>query len=79
VEVYLPLSGLIDVELETQRLNKELAGLEKDLQRSSGKLKNKGFLAKAPAEVIAKEQAKVEEGSGKIKAIQERLAYLKTL
>jgi valyl-tRNA synthetase len=79
VEVYLPLSGLIDVELETQRLNKELAGLEKDLQRSSGKLKNKGFLAKAPAAVVAKEQEKLTEFTTKMKAIKERLAYLQTI
>ena len=38
IEVYLPLAGLIDVEKETQRLSKELAAMEKDLQRAGGKL-----------------------------------------
>ncbi len=79
IEVYLPLAGLIDVEKETQRLSKELAAMEKDLQRAGGKLNNAGFLAKAPEDVIAKERAKYEELSGKIEAVKKRMAYLTEL
>lgn len=79
IEVYLPLAGLIDVEKETQRLSKELAAMEKDLQRAGGKLNNAGFLAKAPEDVIAKERAKYEELSGKIEAVKKRIAYLAEL
>lgn len=79
IEVYLPLAGLIDVEKETQRLSKELAAMEKDLQRAGGKLNNEGFLAKAPEDVIAKERAKYEELSGKIEAVKKRMAYLAEL
>ena len=79
IEVYLPLAGLIDVEKETQRLSKELAAMEKDLQRAGGKLNNAGFLAKAPEDVIAKERAKYEELSGKIEAVKKRMAYLAEL
>lgn len=79
IEVYLPLAGLIDVEKETQRLSKELAAMEKDLQRAGGKLNNAGFLAKAPEDVIAKERAKYEELSGKIEAVKKRMAYLAKL
>jgi valyl-tRNA synthetase len=79
VEVYLPLKGLIDVELETARLNKEKTNLEKELKRVQGKLGNAGFLSKAPAAVVEKEKAKAEEYTAKLKTIDERLAYLKTL
>lgn len=79
IEVYLPLAGLIDVEKETQRLSKELAAMEKELQRAGGKLNNAGFLAKAPEDVIAKERAKYEELSGKIEAVKKRMAYLAEL
>lgn len=79
IEIYLPLAGLIDVEKETQRLSKELAAMEKDLQRAGGKLNNAGFLAKAPEDVIAKERAKYEELSGKIEAVKKRMAYLAEL
>lgn len=79
VEIYLPLRGLIDVEKETARLNKEMDLLNKELARISGKLANPGFVAKAPADVIEKEQAKQREYEEKRVAITERLAYLASL
>lgn len=79
VEIYLPLKGLIDVEKESARLNKELTSLDKEIARIDGKLSNEGFVAKAPAEVIAKEKAKAGEYQEKQTAIRERLAYLATL
>ena len=79
IEVYLPLKGLIDIEKETQRLNKELDGMTKEIGRIEGKLNNAGFLAKAPAEVVEKEKTKAQEIAGKMQAIGERLAYLKNL
>ena len=79
VEVYLPLKGLIDVEKETSRLMKELAGLEKELDRVAGKLGNESFVAKAPPDVIAKEKAKEAEYKEKHTAIQDRIAYLAKL
>lgn len=79
VEVYLPMKGLIDIEKETARLNKELASLDKELSRLAGKLANEGFVAKAPADVIAKERAKEQEYGEKKAAIQERLSYLEAL
>ena len=79
VEIYLPLKGLIDVEKETGRLNKELMTLEKELQRVTGKLANAGFVAKAPAEVIEKEKQKQKEFEEKRAAIHDRLTYLAAL
>ncbi|MPM37421.1 Valine--tRNA ligase [bioreactor metagenome] len=79
IEVYLPLKGLIDVEKETQRLNKELDGMTKEIGRIEGKLNNAGFLAKAPVEVVEKEKIKAQEIAVKMQAIQERLTYLKNL
>ncbi len=79
VEVYLPLKGLIDVAKETARLQKEIDDMHKEIKRSEGKLNNKGFLAKAPADVVEKEKAKEDEYKKKLVALQERLAYLQTL
>ncbi|HMM22842.1 MAG TPA: valine--tRNA ligase [Selenomonadales bacterium] len=79
VEIYMPLKGLIDVEKETARLNKEREGLVKEVERVAGKLTNASFVAKAPAEVIERERAKECEYRDKLAAITERLAYLAKL
>ena len=79
VEIYLPLKGLIDVEKETARLNKEMATLDKEISRLEKKLGNQGFLAKAPAEVVAGEQEKLKGYQEKQNAVKERLVYLKNI
>ena len=57
----VPLRGLIDAEGELVKLAKERQKLEQELQRVQGKLGSAAFLGKAPAEVVAKEQQKLEE------------------
>lgn len=60
VEIHLELAGTIDIDKERIRLQKEfdrLSGLEKSF---TSKLSNEGFLAKAPVNVVAAEQEKLE-------------------
>lgn len=79
VEIYMPLKGLIDLDKELARVNKEIANMDKEIKRLEGKLNNQGFLAKAPAEVVAGEEAKLAEYSNKKSSLLERLADLKQL
>ncbi len=56
MKVMVPLAGLIDAAAERARLDREIAKLAKDLARVDGKLRNPGFLANAPAPVVAKQR-----------------------
>lgn len=78
-EVYLPLKGLIDVEKETARLKKELDNLEKEIERGEKKLGNKGFIDKAPAEVVQNEREKLDTYREKLTAVKERINNLAEL
>ena len=75
-EVYLPLEGLIDVEAEKVRLAREIGKLQQELARSEAKLGNESFVARAPAEVVAQENARLDEWRGKLKQLGDMLAGL---
>jgi valyl-tRNA synthetase len=77
VEVFLPLEGLIDVERERARLQKELDSLNKDLSVVEKKLDNPQFTDKAPAAVVQKEQAKRAELQSSIEKLSTRLREMK--
>ena len=79
MEVYLELKGLIDTEKEKKRIEKDKASLEKEIARTSGKLNNKGFLAKAPEAVVQKEKDKLAEFEEKMNSLNERLKFLHQL
>jgi valyl-tRNA synthetase len=76
-EIYVPLEGMIDVDKELGRLEKDLKAIEIELSRAEGKLNNQGFVAKAPAEVISKEKSKIEEFRSRKEGILQRLQILK--
>jgi valyl-tRNA synthetase len=77
VEIYLPLSGLIDFDKERARLEKEMIQAESELKKVDGKLNNETFRAKAPKEIIEKETARREELSGIIAKLKENIEKLK--
>ncbi|GAA4705070.1 valine--tRNA ligase [Brevibacillus fulvus] len=76
-ELFLPLAGLVDLEQEVKRLEKELATLHAEVERIEKKLNNPGFIAKAPEKVIAEEKAKMADYMEKREKVLARLAELK--
>lgn len=59
MQILIPLAGLIDKDLERQRLAKEIENIDKLLPRIEGKLANENFVSKAPPAVLAKERDKL--------------------
>ena len=74
--LFIPMNELIDREKELARLNKEKASAEKDIAMINGKLNNAGFVAKAPAQVVEAERAKLELALEKLKKIEQSLKTL---
>jgi valyl-tRNA synthetase len=76
VEILVPMAGLIDIEAERARLEKEIAKLEAGMAAVSAKLNNKKFMENAPEAVVAKERGKAEQMSAALTALQEKLEEL---
>ncbi|MBT7928662.1 valine--tRNA ligase [Candidatus Peregrinibacteria bacterium] len=76
IEICIPLEGLIDLDKEREKLEKEQKQLEGFLKGVMAKLNNKKFVDNAPAEVLEKEKAKKETAEGKLKKISERLSAM---
>jgi len=72
LEILVPMAGLIDRDAELGRLAKEIAKLQQDLSRIEGKLSNASFVDKAPAEVVAKERAKLDAQKEALSKLQDQ-------
>ena len=76
-KIYIPLDELVDKAAELERLHKEFEQVKKRLAQSEGKLKNQGFVSKAPAAVVEKVKAQAEKEREKIALIKAAIESLK--
>ncbi len=60
-ELFVPLAGLIDLDVERRRLTKELERIGKELASAEARLGSQEFLARAPSEVVARERERRTE------------------
>lgn len=79
VELYLPLSGLVDIEEEIIRLEAELVKWTQEVKRVQGKLNNKKFVENAPDAIVAAERKKEAEYLEKQKIVTEQLNKIKKM
>jgi valyl-tRNA synthetase len=79
MKVLIPMAGLIDKEAETSRLMKEIERLEKDYQRTEGKLSNSQFVDRAPEAVVEKERAKLTEMQTAIGNLKSQLKRIQAI
>ena len=74
--IYIPLADMVDFAAERKRLEGEKAKMTGEIKRCEGKLSNEGFTAKAPAAVVAAEQAKLDKYKAQLRGIEDALAAL---
>ena len=77
VEMYVPLTGLVNAEEEIAKLEAELAHQQKFLAGVRGKLSNERFVANAPEAVVAIERKKESDSLSKIESLTAAINALK--
>ena len=75
-EIYIPLTGLIDLDVERGRLQKEIKRLEGSLIGIEKKLSNEKFLNNAAPEVVEREKAKKRDWTNNLEKLKEILDNL---
>jgi len=79
IEIRIPLKGLINVEEELVRLNKEIKKTEEDIEFVSKKLNNERFVSRAPDHIVAKEREKLAAFLHAKETLQKSLEELQLL
>ncbi|MTI58707.1 MAG: valine--tRNA ligase [Firmicutes bacterium] len=77
VEIILPLEGMVDLDKEIARLEKELEEVGSEIKRAEGKLANEGFVNKAPEHLVQREREKLQEFKEKKVKLQQSLDDLR--
>lgn len=78
-DIYLPLEGLVDIQEEIARLEKELDKWASEIKRAQGKLNNEKFVQNAPEEVVQAERDKEEEYKNRYQSVEEQIKNLNNL
>jgi len=74
--MFMPMADLVDLEKERERLHKELANAEKQLQAQIGKLANQNFVTRAPEAVVNAEREKQTKLEALIENLKLNLSHL---
>lgn len=79
IEVLIPLAGFINKEQELKTIQKDIDKLTQEIARIENKLSNQAFVAKAPAEVVAKEQEKIAGFKQNMQKLQQHYSNIEQL
>jgi len=72
-ELYLPLEGLTDLEAERERVRKEMAKVEAEIQKTEQKLANPAFAQKAPPAVLEEHRKRLANWQGELERLRKAL------
>ena len=75
-QIVIPLAGVLDLDVERRRLSKRLVEIQADIARAEAKLGNEAFVAKAPPEVVRKEQERMSSFKDEAASLSAQLAEL---
>ncbi len=78
-DLFLPLEGLVDIQEEISRLNKELEKWASEIKRAAGKLQNERFVQNAPEHVVQEERDKEAEYKKRYASVEEQISKLEKL
>lgn len=75
-KIYMPLSELVDLDKERERLTRDIEKARDNLDKIEKKLQNQGFISKAPENVVAAEREKADKAKSLIENLKESLLQL---
>ena len=75
-QVFLPLAGSVDTGAERERLRKEIAKVEAELETVRKKLANENFVRRAPAAVVEEHRNREQGFAERLRQLEERLGAL---
>jgi valyl-tRNA synthetase len=78
-QVHVLLKGIMDLDEEKKRLKKEIKALSKEMEASAKKLSSKGFLEKAPEEIVAGVRDKFETMKAKLERFEKNLRFFESI
>ncbi|QDW66318.1 valine--tRNA ligase [Luteimonas granuli] len=76
LKLFVPLEGLVDLDAERARLDKELKRVAGELAKSQGKLASETFVANAPAAVVEQERSRLADWTAQHEALSAQRARL---
>ena len=79
LKVLIPLLGLVDVEEELSRLNKQLERENAELRKSEGKLGNSRFVENAPGAVVEQERERLVSHQANVENLNQQIRQLESL
>ena len=72
-DVIVPMASMIDLAVEREKIQKEIAQIDADVIRLEARLKDEAFLSKAPTAVVAKEKERLVERKARAARLRQQL------
>ena len=75
-QVALPMAGLFDLDAERERLGKQIAEAEREVDGLEGKLSNEQFTSNAPAQVVQRDRDRLKTAQSRLVALRQSVAEI---